>query len=101
MYVTLEQAKKHLVIDESFHDDDLYILDLITVAEDNVSAHLDIPLCELEDCTGMLPASIIHAILLQIGTFYEHRASITELNVKELPLGLHFLLSPYKNYSIA
>lgn len=29
MYVTLEQAKKHLNIDNSFTDDDNYILQLI------------------------------------------------------------------------
>lgn len=29
MYVTLQQAKKHLNIDDSFTDDDNYILQLI------------------------------------------------------------------------
>ena len=33
MYITLEQAKKHLILDEDFHDDDEYITDLIAVAE--------------------------------------------------------------------
>ena len=37
MYITLEQAKKHLLVDEDFRADDMYILDLIAVAEDSVS----------------------------------------------------------------
>ena len=49
MYLTLEQVKKHLLVDEDFKADDLYILDLITVAEDSVSKHLDIALEELEE----------------------------------------------------
>ena len=48
MYITLEQAKKHLLVDEDFRADDMYILDLIAVAEDSVSKHLDIALDELE-----------------------------------------------------
>ena len=36
MYVTLEETKKHLNIDESFKDDDVYINSLVQVAEDAV-----------------------------------------------------------------
>ena len=42
MVLELEQVKKHLNIDNSYTDDDLYILDLVTVAEDSVKKHLDI-----------------------------------------------------------
>jgi len=37
MFTTLEKAKKHLNIDDTFTGDDGYIMDLITVAEDAVS----------------------------------------------------------------
>lgn len=37
MFVTLQIAKKHLNIDDSFKDDDNYILSLIKVSEDAVS----------------------------------------------------------------
>ena len=47
MYITINQAKKHLQIDESFKEDDEYILMLIKVAEDSVSQHLDIALSDL------------------------------------------------------
>ena len=49
MYVTLESAKKHLNLDDSFNDDDSYISLLIQAAEDAVSKHIDLPLVELED----------------------------------------------------
>ncbi len=38
MYVTLCEAKKHLLVDNSFKDDDEYILALIDIAEDAVSS---------------------------------------------------------------
>ena len=44
MYLNLGQVKKHLLVDDSFVEDDSYITDLITVAEDSVSKHLDIAL---------------------------------------------------------
>ena len=37
MFTTLEKAKKHLNIDDSFTGDDAYISYLIDVAEDAVS----------------------------------------------------------------
>ena len=75
MYITLEQAKKHLLVDEDFRADDMYILDLIAVAEDSVSKHLDIALDELE-VGGTLPPAIIHAMLLMIGNLYANREPV-------------------------
>ena len=46
MYVKLEEAKKHLLLDDSFKDDDLYILGLIDVAEDAVARNLNLKLDE-------------------------------------------------------
>ena len=46
MYVTLEEAKKHLNIDDSFKDDDSYINSLILVAEDAIEKNTDIALNE-------------------------------------------------------
>ena len=36
MYVTLDEAKKHLNVDADFTDDDAYITSLIEVSEDSV-----------------------------------------------------------------
>ena len=60
MYLTLEQVKKHLLVDDSFKADDSYITDLITVAEDSVSKHLDIALDELDE-GGTLPSETAYS----------------------------------------
>ena len=97
MYITLEQAKKHLLVDESFKDDDLYILDLITVAQDSVEKHLDTPLSELES-NGQLPSAVIHAMLLLVGNFYASRESFTSGSIAKIPYSYEYLLSLYKKY---
>ena len=69
MYVTLEEAKKHLNIDDSFKDDDSYINSLILVAEDAIEKNTDIALNEQME-GGKLPPSVIHSILLLVGNLY-------------------------------
>lgn len=52
MYITLNQIKKHLNIDENFDDDNVYLTELLEVAEDVVQEHIDcnlIDLCELNE----------------------------------------------------
>lgn len=99
MYLNLEQVKKHLLVDDSFVADDSYITDLITVAEDSVSKHLDIALQELEE-GGTLPPSIIHAMLLMIGNLYSNREPVTFSTVVKLPFTYEYLIGLYKRYTI-
>ena len=99
MYLTLEQVKKHLLIDDDFVADDLYITDLITVAEDSVSKHLDIALEELE-AGGILPPAIIHAMLLMIGNLYANREPVTYGTVAKIPYTYEYLVGLYKHYEI-
>ena len=100
MYISLEDAKKHLNVDISYTDDDQYILDLITVAEDSVSKHLDIALDELEDGNGMLPSSVVHAMLLMIGNLYANREPISYSTVVKIPYTYEYLISLYKHYAV-
>ena len=97
MIISLEQAKKHLLIDDSFTADDLYILDLITVAEDSVSQHLNVALDELL-VGGMLPPAIIHAMLLMIGNLYANREPVAYGTVTKVPLTYEYLIGLYKKY---
>ena len=97
MYVTVDDAKKHLNIDASFTDDDTYISDLIIVAEDAVSRHIDIALDELVD-GGSLPPSIIHSILLMVGNLYANREPVSYTTVAKVPYTLEYLLGLYKHY---
>jgi len=99
MYLTLEQVKKHLLVDDGFKADDSYITDLITVAEDSVSKHLDIALNELE-AGGTLPPAIIHAMLLMIGNLYANREPVTVGSVVKIPYTYEYLVGLYKHYEI-
>ena len=99
MYITLDQAKQHLLVDADFKADDLYILDLITVAEDSVSKHLDIALEELEE-GGILPPSIIHAMLLMIGNLYQNREPVFAGRIVKIPYTYEYLIGLYKHYQI-
>lgn len=45
-----------------------------------------------------IPPSIAQAILLIIGSFYEHREQQTELNLKEIPFGVANLLAKYVRF---
>ena len=97
MYLTIDEVKKHLYID---HDDDnRYIADLITVAEDAVKTDLNLDsLCEIEDETGMLPASVIQAMLLLIGTLYANRESVTYGTPHTVPHSYEYLLDLNRQY---
>ena len=44
-----------------------------------------------------VPEPILHAIRLLVGHLYENRQQVTRTNVYELPLGIHALVSPYRN----
>ena len=100
MYVTLESAKKHLNLDDSFNDDDSYISLLIQAAEDAVSKHIDLPLVELEDSQGELPPAILHSILLLIGNLYANREPVAYASAVKVPYSLDYLLGLYKFYFI-
>lgn len=98
MYVTLDEAKKHLLVDNSFKDDDEYILALIDVAEDAVAVNL----CEkLDSITvgGELPPAVKAAILLLVGNLYANREPVAYTSVNKVPYTFEYLLSLYKNYS--
>lgn len=97
MYITVKEAKKHLNIDDSFTDDDKYITDLINVAEDAVSKHLDIALNALM-VGGTLPPAITHSILLMVGNLYANREPVSYTSIAKVPYTLEYLLGLYKNY---
>lgn len=97
MYLTLQQVKQHLIIDHN--EDDQYLADLITVAENAVCRDLNLhSLKEIEDCTGMLPASVIQAQLLLIGTLFANRESVTYGNPTVVPHSYQYLLDLNRNY---
>lgn len=95
MYLTVEDLKKHLNVDHS--EDDVYIGDLIEVAEDHVSTFLNAPLSDyVED--GHIKASVKHAVRLLVGTWYASRESVAFATPSVLPDGVYALLMPLRNF---
>lgn len=98
MYIQLYQVKKHLNIDESFRDDDEYLMSLVEVAEKVVERNIDTSLELLEDGDGEIPSPLIQAMLLLIGNFYANRESVAFANVVNVPLSYQYLIDLYRNY---
>ena len=97
MYLDLSTIKQHLYIDHN--DDDRYLCDLESVAEDAVRADLNLDsLKEIEDETGMLPASVIQAMLLLVGTLYANRESVSYGSPVKVPHTYDWLISLYRRY---
>lgn len=101
MYVTLELAKQHLHVEESYKDEDAYIESLIEVAEQKVAAELCITVEELANIGGgdNIPAPLRQAILLSIGLYFNNREEATYIQTKPLEQGVKHLVSLYRDYS--
>ena len=99
MFLSLEKVKRHLNIDEYFHEDDEYLNHLILVAEKVVEKHIDCDFSGLMDDLGNLPSPILHAMLLFIGDMYQSRESVSFASAQELPLSFRYLLDLYMDYS--
>ena len=98
-WLTLEQIKKHLNIDEYFHDDDAYLTDLGMVAEQAVEKHIDYPLSAIASVNKEeLPQPIIQAMLLLIGNFYLNRESVSFAAAAPVPHAFDYLMALYQNY---
>lgn len=97
-YVDLSLAKKHLIVDESFTDDDEYIEILIEAAEKTVSMDACVDFKDMEDEEGKIPAPLRHAILLQVGDYYAYRETVSfGSTMREIP-SYKKLISLYRNY---
>lgn len=97
MYITLEQAKKHLYVDTDYTEDDTYITSLIEVCEDAVERHINIKFEEII-IDNDLPKSLKHAILLLIGNYYASRESVAFASVNKIPNSYDYLLDLFKKY---
>lgn len=100
MYVSLDAAKKHLNIEEDYHEDDQYIMGLIEAAEQAVRVHTnDGELDEIaEKHGGCLPNPLLHAMLLMVGNLYQNREVVGPRTVT-LPYNYEYLIDLYKNYN--
>lgn len=101
--VTLEQVKFQCRIE---HDDEDALLDgYIAAARDHVQMHLDRTIYELavpdDDPDGVIDnASIDQAILMIVAHWYAHRESVSESSMADVPMGVNYLLQPYRRMGI-
>lgn len=100
MILALEQIKNHLNIEEDYTGEDLYLLDLATVAEHSVMVHLNISdFSEIMGVYGNVPAPVIHAMLLLIGNLYANREPVVVgSKAVTIPYTYEYLLSGFKKY---
>lgn len=96
--LNLEIVKNHLNISLDFSGDDMYLYALMDVAKEVVELSLDIDLDELRNDDGKLPASVVHAMLLLIGTWYAFRESATTGSMMPVPHAFDMLIDLQKNY---
>lgn len=94
--LTIDDIKKHLNIDHD--EDDAYLDELISVAEDAVESYLNKPLAECVDSAGNLKPAVRHACRLLIGTWYANRESVVFSSPSLLPDGVAALLMPLRNF---
>lgn len=99
-YLDLDDIKRHLNLDENFDADDFYLMGLRDAAEEVVAKYIDYPLTQLEDEEGKLPASINHAMLLLVGTWYALRESVTSSNMLPIPHSFELLCDLWRDYKI-
>ena len=100
-YLTLASTKKHLIVDDSFTDDDTYITSLMNVAEAVVERDIDQPLVTLEDGAGNLPAPITQAMLLVVGNLYSNREPVAiGASAVNVPYTFEYLKGLYKNHPV-
>lgn len=95
-YLTLDEIKQQLIIDQSFTDDDTYLTALGDTAEAMVAKQLDKTLEDVvSENDGELPATLKHAMLLLIEYFYDNRGS----GDNQIPDAFFYICSMYRNYA--
>ena len=94
--LTVEDLKKHLNIDHD--EDDAYIEDLISVAQDAIETYINRPIIDFVDSSGKVKPALRHACRLLVGTWYANRESVVFSTPSELPDGVVALLLPVRRF---
>lgn len=95
----LDIVKKHLNLEETFTEDDEYILGLMQAAREAVERHVNSNLDEMaENNGGELPTPLLQAQLLMIENLYENRG-VMGMKTVQLPRNYDYLIDLYRNYN--
>ena len=97
MYLSLDEIKKHLNIDEDFKDDDVLLLDLASGAENLVQRSINQNLSSLENEDGCIPSPLKLCALTLVATYYADRESVSPANMVAVPHSFEFIIDRYRN----
>ena len=101
MYITLQEIRKQLNLDDFYTEDNDYLIELIKVSEDVVEKRIGKKLCEcINPSTGELEPSVKHSILVLVSTYYNQREATSPTTITEVPLTFNFLSDLNKKYYI-
>ena len=97
-WLTIDELKKQLVIDDNFNDDNDYIEMLGDSAEDTVQSlvNKDLYILAAEN-GGELPNAIRHAMRMLVDYFYSTERGSAN-SEKAIPDAVFTLLKLYRNY---
>ena len=97
-YLNLELIKNHLNL-QNFSDDDKYLQHLGSAVEFVVERDVDKKLTTIaQENGGELPPSLVHAMLLLLGTYYANRENISYASCVEVPKTYAYICDLYRCY---
>lgn len=96
-YLRLEEVKNY-IHDWSDDEENTLIL-LCNAAEEIVAQHIRRPLSDvIKDNDGVMPNTLLLAMTMIVGNWFDNRDAVTSESLKEIPLAYEYLLSPYVAY---
>ena len=94
--VDIALLKQHVRADD-FGGDDLYLDHLLSAAEEYVTTATARTLDELKELGGgELPPTLVQAVLLIAGHWYNQREAVSSTQMTEVPYTLQALVKPYR-----
>lgn len=96
-YLTLDEIKKQVVLDEDFHDDDEFLTMIGDSAEELTSQLLDCSLDQLAAENGDLPAGLRHALRMLVDWEYSVQRGSSD-NAPDIPSAIMMMIKLYRNY---
>lgn len=99
-YLNLELIKNHLNL-QNFSDDDKYLQHLASAVEFVVERDIDKKLTTIaQENDGELPPSLLHAMLLLLGSYYANRENISYASCVEVPKTYAYICDLYRSYGV-
>lgn len=100
-FLTMEQIKQQLRLDDDFTDEDdllkLYGTAAENAASKTLNRNLYLDAVPDTDCRGMVIVDDIRlAMLMTVSHWYKNRAPVTPFEQSDIPLTYRFLLNPYR-----